>query len=187
MSQQLLVDEVTAKFLRRMSDIPKKTMTLTEEAFRATFAEHLERQSKPSSKSVKPDVGKKLDTWPRIWVSTMYGGKTYFAEDYARVRASAEAGGNKAGNFQILARLRTELEGEDGRERWLGWVKWVQSENSAAPETIPSDRQPKVVKKLLLVKTGVTTPPKASPKASLNPSLKPSLTKWRFDLCKNNL
>ena len=145
------IDNLVSEFQNRVGKRTTKTTATFIADFKTVVAAFLEKESKEkktsSSKGKKDESDKKLNTWARIWVSTKYGGKTRFPDDYTRIKEEAEASGNKLTSFQILSKLRTELEEEEGRERWEEWYKWVQEENTDAPEDPPTDRTARQPKK----------------------------------------
>ena len=139
------IDTLVAEFEKLVAGRTKKTTQTFIDDFKSVVTTYL-KKSKATTKTGKTvgkrdDADKKFNTWARIWVSTRYGGKTRFPEDYARIKTDAEESGNKLTSFQILSVLRTELEAEDERQRWTEWVEWVQSENPDAPEDPPTDRK----------------------------------------------
>ena len=152
-----IIDQLVAKFEAGVAKLEKKTTVTISNVFRTVVKDHLDT-AKPVSKSAakKETSEKKLDTWPRIWVSKDYGGKKRFPEDYERIKDEAEKSGGKLTSFQILSNLRSLLESEEGRERWQEWYEWVQQEHADAPSDPPSDRQPKKEVKKKPVKKVVT-------------------------------
>ena len=152
-----IIDQLVAKFEAGVAKLEKKTTVTISNVFRTVVKDHLDT-AKPVSKSTtkKESSEKKLDTWPRIWVSKDYGGKKRFPEDYERIKDEAEKSGGKLTSFQILSNLRSLLESEEGRERWQEWYEWVQQEHADAPSDPPSDRQPKKEGKKKPVKKVVT-------------------------------
>ena len=143
------LDKLVKEFEERIAARTKKTTPTFVEDFKTVISSYIAQesnakktQSKPSS-SKRGDSDKKLNTWARIWVSTKYGGKTNFPQDYARIKEEAEAEGNKLTSFQILSKLRTQLETEESRQQWTEWYERVQRENPDAPTDPPTDRQAK--------------------------------------------
>jgi hypothetical protein len=144
------IDYLVSEFKKQIDQrVTQKTTSTFCTDFKTVVSLFLERQTNGKKvKGKKDEVDKKLNTWARIWVSTKYGGKTRFPQDYQKIKEEAEESGDKKTSFQILSKLRTLLETEEDRVRWNGWYEWVQSENTGAPEEPPSDRQPtKEVKK----------------------------------------
>jgi hypothetical protein len=150
------VDRLVEQFEALIGTHEKKTVATFIEDFRQVVGDYLKEAARkaattktPTTKTTstkrapKEEGEKKLDSWPRIWVSKKYGGRTSFPEDYERIKDEAEEEGNKLTSFQILSQLRTLLEGEEGQKRWKEWYERVQQENDDAPRDPPSERQPK--------------------------------------------
>jgi hypothetical protein len=142
------VDRLVEQFEDLIGTHEKKTVATFIEDFRQVVGDYLKKkaaETKTATKTTatKEEGEKKLDSWPRIWVSKKYGGRTSFPEDYERIKDEAEKEGNKLTSFQILSHLRTLLEGEEGQKRWKEWYERVQEENDDAPRDPPSERQPK--------------------------------------------
>jgi hypothetical protein len=148
-----VIDKLVEQFESKISSREgKKTVQSFIDDCRSVLTEHCKelesKKGKTTAKKVtKSDDEKKLDTWNRIWVSKQYGGKTSFPKDYDRIKEEAEQSGGKMTSFQILSRLRTELEEEEDQTRWTEWYKKVQKDNDHAPKDPPTNRKPKEEKK----------------------------------------
>ena len=172
------IDTLVSEYEKLISKRTKKTTQTFIDDFKSVVTTYL-KKSKATTKTGKTvgkrdDSDKKFNTWARIWVSTRYGGKTRFPEDYARIKTEAEESGHKLTSFQILSVLRTELEAEDDRQRWTEWVEWVQEENSDAPTDPPTDRQAKKEVKKKPVPKKTTGPKKTDDEVEEDEPVKPA-------------
>ena len=140
-----LINKLVEQFEERVGKRSKKTTQTFIDDCKLVLTEHFSNTSKKVTrgKAKQDDTKKKLNTWNHIWVSTQYGGKTRFVDDYERIKTEAEEKGTKLTSFQILSQLRSSLEAEDDQTRWTEWYEWVQKTNPDAPEDPPSVRQAK--------------------------------------------
>ena len=70
----------------------------------------------------KNATGKSSDEvklWTKLWVSSAYGGKKHFPEDYERIEKANQV---KTTSFTILKQLRYGSEAD--RPRWKKWYKF---------------------------------------------------------------
>jgi hypothetical protein len=134
------IDVLVERFEKTIDSRSKKTRSTFIADFRTVVKDYIQIQLRELELSDDSDGECRPSSWNRLWVSQEFGGKQYFPKDYQRIKKAAQQAG-KANSFQILARLRSELEEEDGQERWQEWYQWVQETHPNPPTDPPMARQ----------------------------------------------